>query len=286
MSKKIKIVLALVVMLGLAGAVQADVVYFWGNTSGNWASTTTWAGGAVPSPTSVNQDIAILIGGVTVDVTSNGQGAIDFYFGYSSGINTLNIGAAKSFLIAHTTQIGLGDDTSEATGILNVYGTYYSEGMTIGCNKLTIGIINVYDGGAVNVGAWGLTVGKATAGTVGTGTINLKGGILTTASPVTINPTGLINIEAGTLKVLGNYQTALQAYVNSGRIVSRSGSSPHCTLAVSYVDGYTYVKSAGCTCVTYLPADLNHDCYVDMYDLTSLAQNWLACTVPTDANCM
>ncbi len=283
MKNKMTITLLLAVILSFIGASHAaTVVYYWGNTSGDWASESTWSDYGtyppVPSPTSSNQDIAIIRIGATIDVTTDGQGSIDLMCGYDTGNSTLNISAGKSFQITHTAQIGCGNDTtSDATGTLNIYGTFYSEQFRVGDNKYVTGIVNVYDGGALNIGTWGVKVG--TVGATGTGTINLIGGTMTAQSGLTINPAGLINIVSGQLKVAGDYRTQLQGYVDAGRIISRGGLSSHCYPVVTYIDGYTYVKTGGCTCTHYLAADLNHDCYVDVADLALLAENWLTSTI-------
>jgi hypothetical protein len=54
---------------------------------------------------------------------------------------------------------------------------------------------------------------------------------------------GHIDIEAGYLKVLGDYRTPLQDYVNHGWITSYGGLLPRYSLKVSFLDGYTYVKT-------------------------------------------
>jgi alpha-galactosidase len=285
MKNRITITLLLAVILNFVGTSRAaTVVYYWGNTSGDWASEDTWSDHGtyphIPSPTSSNQDIAIIRIGTTINVTTDGQGSIDLMCGYDTGKSTLNISAGKSFQITHTAQIGCGNDTtSDARGTLNVYGTFYSEQFRVGDNKYVTGIVNVYDGGSLNIGTWGVNVG--TVGAVGTGTINLIGGTMTVHSGLTINPKGLINIESGQLKVSGDCRAKLQGYVDAGRIISRGGSSSHCYPVVTYTDGYTYVKTGGCTCTSFLPADLNRDCYVDVMDLAFLAEHWLDSTIVT-----
>jgi alpha-galactosidase len=283
MKNRILIISLLVVILSFIGASDAaTVVYYWGNTSGDWASENTWGDHGtyphIPSPTSSNQDIAIIRIGAVIDVTTDGQGSIDLMCGYDTGNSSLNISAGKSFQITHTAQIGCGNDTSsDATGTLNIYGTFYAEQFRVGDNKYVTGVVNVYDGGSLNIGTWGVKVG--TVGAEGTGTINLIGGTMTAQSGLTINPKGLINIESGELKVAGDCRSQLQGYIASGRIISRGGFSSHCYPVVTYTNGYTYVSTAGCTCTRYLEADLNHDCYVDVGDLAFLAENWLTSTI-------
>jgi len=296
----------MVVMLNLAGSARADYTpYFWGNTSGDWASPGTWAnhwepvppGHHIPSPEARYdgngvpiqgyEDIAITIGGVTINVTTDGQGCVQLYQGYHVGVTTLNIAAGKHLQVTMTAQVGLGNDASPeiATGILNVYGSFYCKKLFVPNSKTDTGIINIYAGGSVDVNEWGCDVGFADANAFdATGTVNFKGGIMTIQGALVINLKGLINIEAGTLKVFGDVRTQLQGYVDNGRITSFGGVSPLCFPVVSFLDGYTYVKTR--TCVTYLPADLNQDCYVDTLDFAMMAAHWLDCTEPTDSNCV
>jgi len=35
----------------------------------------------------------------------------------------------------------------------------------------------------------------------------------------------------------------------------------------------------------YLVGDLNHDCYIDLKDISILAESWLSCTDPADPTC-
>ncbi len=291
MKNKKTVVSMLVALLSLAGSVQAD--YYWGNVSGDWAAGSTWGIHPtyrnVPSPTYVAsdpnwQDIAIAIGDVTINVTTDGQGAVDLMM-YHAGASAINVSAGKYWQITHVAQIGCGNDsdTDTCTGTINVYGSAYFEQLNVGYSLMDSGIVNVFEGGSVTAGGWGCTVGKMSA--TGTGEINLKGGIMTVQSSFTVNPKGLINIEKGTLKIAGDYRAQLQEHVAAGRIISRGGLSSHCYPVVTYADGYTYVKTGGCTCTKYLPTDLNHDCYVDLADLAAFAQEWLICYDSKNSDC-
>ena len=290
---KMKIILILV--LSLAGMAQAGDLY-WGNASGDWSSANTWAETPayrdVPSPIYVAgdpqwQDIAITIGDVTINVTTDGQGAVDLMGGYHTGNGILNVAAGKHLQITHTAQVGCGNDADAfiASLTVNVYGSFFSEQLRVGDSLMDSGIVNVYDGGSLDVGTGGCTVGKYSA-TTGTGKINLIGGTMTVSSAVTINPKGLINIEKGQLKVIGDKRTTLQGYINDGKITSFGGKFWRCVPKVTYESGWTYVRtSGGCVCESYPEGDFNHDCYVDFADLSFLADSWLDCTNPADANC-
>jgi len=236
MSNKVKIVLVMLVMLGLAGSAQAAVVYFWGNASGDWSAAGTWANHdpypAPPSPASTNQDIAISIGNVTIDVTAlggaTGQGSVDLMGGYHTGASTINVDAGISWQILYGGQLGCGNDadTDFAVGTLNVNGTAQAEQLNVGASKNDTGIVNVNSGGHLILGYWTSTIGFAGAG-VGdaTGTINLNGtGDMINYSALTINANGHIDIEGGFLKMLGDVRAQLDGYRTAGLITGYDGT--------------------------------------------------------------
>jgi hypothetical protein len=279
MSNKIKIVITMIVMLSLAGSTQA-YTYSWCSSSGNWADAARWD--VKPSPAVAG--MALIYNGAVLDVTTAGQGCWDLALGYVPGGATVNVAAGIQWDVAGSGMVG----HDGGVGVLNVYGIANFAGLRVSTNSAGSGTINVYNGGILKagVGGWAVNVGE-----LGTANINLKGnGSMEVGGDggfhLSMNGHGHIDIEAGQLKVLGDYHTQLQGYVNNGWITSHGGANTHCSPVVSFVDGYTYVKTTGCTCVTYLPADLNHDCYVDMLDLASLAQQWLVCTISSDPNCV
>ena len=292
MSRKIKIVLAMVVMLGLVSSAQADIRWFWGNgQTADWANPAGgWQGGIVPSPAD-NHDTSwtIIVHNCTVNVTTAGQGCGGLWLGYESGTSTLNIADGIAFYVPWQIMMGYGGpcETCDGTGVLNI-----GVGASVDCWQLQLGvsaapyhgIINIADGGLLTTGTLGVA---CQIGVAGPGEIHMTGtGSMTTQTLPVFGTYGSLDIQGGSLKVAGDYRTQLQGYVNSGRITSHGGTSPRCFPVVSFLDGYTYVKTGGCTCVTYLPADINHDCYVDMLDVASLADKWLACKNPIDANCV
>jgi hypothetical protein len=282
MSKKIKMVLVLVVMLSLAGSAQA-YQYSWCFSSGDWGDAARWD--VVPSPTLAGE--AFIYNNAVLNVTTPGQGAFHFILGYDVSGATVNVAAGIAWTITYSMRTGM---NSAGTADLNVYGTANIGYMTMG--KTSASTINVYDGGTLNITGQPGYAATTSVGEVASAAINLKGtGNMVIGGDggwnLELNSgRGHIDIEAGSLKMLGDYRTQLQSYVDNGWITSHGGYSPRCSLAVTFLDGYTYVKTTGCTCVSYLPADLNHDCYVDMRDLAFLAQNWLVCINPADANCV
>ena len=282
MKNKMIIVLALVAMLSLAGVAQA-YTYSWCSSSGDWADPARWD--VMPSPTVAG--CALIYNGAILNVTTNGQGTNDCALGYVPGGATVNVAAGITWTCSGSLMLG----HDGGTGVFNISGTVYANGnLRMSTNAVGGGTVNVDNGGTFIVGGTG--GGAINIGEAAPASINLKG-----SGSMIVNGDGgwhlefyggrgHIDIESGELKVLGNYVSALQTRVDSGWITSHGGGSPHCALAVSFLDGYTYVKTVGCVCTTYLPADVNHDCYVDMLDLALLAQNWLDCTVATDPACV
>ena len=280
MRQKNIFVIAMVVMLSLAGIVQA--VTIWGAASGDWGSLSSWRD---PKQIPVAGDQAIPFNGQIVDVTNaQGCGTLNIGYVYNATVNV----AASGNLTVTTLHVGQTAEGNLEVGTMNVNGIVTAQTLYVANERANgRGVLNVYNSGLLTVnGVFNVSNSGTNLPGAG-GTINLKGGILVGESGlgVVINQQGHIDIEAGTLKLKGDQRSQIQGYINNGWITSHNGS-PHCSPVVSYLDGYTYVKTTGCTCTTYLPADLNHDCYVDMLDLASLAQHWLTCTVPTDSNCV
>ena len=292
MSKKIKMVLVLVVMLSLVSFVQADIRWFWGNgQTADWANPGGgWSGGIVPTPAdNPGTSWAIIVHPCTVNVTTAGQGCGGLWLGYESGTSTLNIADGIAFQVPWQIMMGYGGacETCDGTGVLNI-----GVDASVDCWQLQLGvgaapyhgIINIADGGLLTTGTLGVA---CQIGVAGPGEIHMTGtGSMTTQTLPVFGTYGSLDIELGSLKVAGDYRAQLQGYVDNGRITSQGGTSPRCFPVVSYHDGYTWVKTSGCTCTTYVEADVNRDCYVDFSDFALLAQGWLNCINPADANCV
>ena len=286
--------LMLIVMLSLVNCVQAGYPYFWGHASGDWSSNTIWDMGFPPLPAGHpgfgDYDYALIIGGVTITVTldGQGQGSTDCALGYSSGNNFVNVAAGKHLQINHALDVGIGDSTSVVTGTLNL-----AESATAFCERLRMGLGSPACGGVINIANGATFVanswGGDTIGETGTGVVNMRGtGSMEFRSGVcvTIGANSRIDIEKGQLKVKGDWRTKLQGYIDNGKITSFGGTLWRCTPKVTYESGWTYVKTTGgCTCESYSEVDINHDCYVDFTDFVFLAESWLDCTNPADASC-
>ena len=235
MGKKFAILLMSVVMLSLAGSVSAALpYYYWNSTSGDWASS-IWGTDPVPMPAQVGGNQAMLLGaGQIVTVSTAGQGACDLIVGYAwPGTATLGVNAGIDFTITGRLMVGL----ESGNGVFNLYGTTLCEQLLIGSTATSSGAINIYDGGFLEVGSSGCTIGAG-----GTARIDLKGtGSMTVygTTGIVISSLGRIDIEGGQLNVLGDFRTQLSTYISQGRITGYNGDA---TIAAPvYTDGYTVV---------------------------------------------
>ena len=183
-------------------------------------------------------------------------------------------------------------NNNPVTGAVNVYGTASIGLLEVGHVDAATGTFNVYDGGLVTAGLYDVcTIGSVTGGT---GTVNVYGGQMDiTSEYLDIFPTGLINIEGGKLRVLGDRVTELQNYINDVDIIAYGGdgtvSDPN--MGTGDDAGWTILTAIPNpeTCVgqgVYYPGDINQDCYVNLDDLAILAQNWLLCNDPEDLECI
>jgi alpha-galactosidase len=289
MSKKIKMVLVLAAMLSLAGAVQAGDWVSVSSKTGDWF-TVAWDSGHAPPG---NTDTALIIDS-TITLPSPGiTGSLDnLYVGFVLS-STLTVNAGANLSVTFTESVA---KQGGVTGVLNLYGTNYGGWLRVGNEEAnSMGTVNVYSGGLLTTGnvLTGCDIGFASGtgyGKVnlkGTGSMNVGGG-----SGLNIYATGHLDMEAGKLRVAGNQITQLADYIASGKITGYGGAgtvnAP--VLGTGPDAGYTVVTANGLppTCASqgvYLPADLNHDCYVNFADLMLFVEDWLKCNDSLDPMC-
>jgi hypothetical protein len=220
MSTKVKIVLAMVMMLGLAGSARA-YTYSWCYTSGDWGDSARWD--VMPSPTL--EGCALIYNGAVLDVTTPGQGTWDCALGYDPGGATVNVAAGIQLTITNSLMVGHGN-----TGILNINGTVQSSGIrvTTGASAIYSGTVNVNSGGLLKVGlgGWAIDMGEGAAG----GRINLNGNDSMIVDGdgnrhmEFYGGRGHIDIEGGSLKVLGDWRNPLDLRVSYGWITGYDGA--------------------------------------------------------------
>jgi hypothetical protein len=236
MCKKVKVVLAMMAMLSLAGSTQA-YTYSWCSSSGNWGDSARWD--IMPAPT--QEGMALIYNGATLDVTTPGQGTWDCALGYAPGGATVNIAAGIEWDVTNSLIVG----HDGGVGVLNVYGTAHSSGLRVNTNDAGAGTVNVFNGGLLKVGygGWAIDMGQGAAG----GRINLNGnGSMIVDGDGNwhmefYGGRGHIDIESGSLKVLGNWVGALQTRINNGWITGYDGTG---TVNPATFDGtYTVVTA-------------------------------------------
>jgi hypothetical protein len=236
MSNRVKFVLAMVLMLGLAGSARA-YTYSWCSSSGDWGDSARWD--VMPSPTL--EGCALIYNGAVLDVTTQGQGSWDCALGYAPGGATVNIAAGIEWDVASSGMVGHG-----GTGVLNVNGTAHFAGLRVTSGAAdSLGTINVNNGGLLKagLGGWAVEMGEGAAG----GRINLNGN----GSMIVdgdggwhlefYSGRGHIDIEGGSLKVLGNWVGPIQTRINNGWITGYDGTG---TVNAATFDGtYTVVTA-------------------------------------------
>ena len=234
MSKKI--VLAVVVMLSLAGIAQA-YTYSWCWSSGNWGDAARWD--VMPSP--VVEGCALLYNGAIIDVTTPGQGAWDIALGYVPGGATVNVVAGITWTSNGSLMVG----HDGGVGVLNIDGTVMANGsLRVSTNAVGGGTINVNNGGSFILGGGGggsVGIGEAKSGVIN---LNGDGSMVINCNTWTLElyaGRGHIDIESGSLKVLGNWVGPLQSRIDSGWITGYDGAG---TVNPAFFDGTYTVATA------------------------------------------
>jgi hypothetical protein len=246
MSKKVKILLAMVVMLGLAGSAQA-YQYSWCISSGDWDGPGTWD--VKPAATLAGE--AFIYNGAVLDVTTPGNGAFHLAIGYPQDSATVNIAAGIDWTVSYSLRLGIDYGPGyTGTGTLNVNGTANVGYMSMSTTATSASVLNVNSGGKLNIVgnvvngyAASASVGVAAPGRInlnGTGNMVIDDGI--GSWDLELNSgRGHIDIEAGSLKMLGDWRTNLAGYIASGWITGYDGTG---TVLAPVLEGnYTIVRA-------------------------------------------
>lgn len=231
------VLLAMVAMLALVGTAQA-YTYSWCYTSGDWADSAIWD--VTPAPT--QQGMALLYNGAVVNVTTAGQGTWDLALGYAGGNEEgaiVNVAAGIEWVASGSSLIGHG-----SSGVLNVNGTASLAGLRMATSGTSTAVINVNNGGTLNVGVggWAIGIGEAAPASIN---LNGSGNMVIGGDGgwhlELYSGRGHIDIEAGSLKVLGNYVGPVQSRIDSGWITGYNGTG---TVNAAIFDGtYTVVTA-------------------------------------------
>jgi hypothetical protein len=211
---------------GVPGA--ADTARF------NWASNTVTLASAAPTIAAFQMGVdesgglAVNSGG-TLTATGNstvGNNAGGAGANLTTGFLTINSGGTVN--AGGTLKLGAGASTVAGNlkgingGTLNV-----TSHLWVGNNNLTLGIIDINNGGILNVGGMlGLGTGTATSASGGVGFLNVNnGGILNLANihsggtQGSIQSGSLLDISGSGLVTLpGNFVSVANGYISAGRI--------------------------------------------------------------------
>jgi hypothetical protein len=235
-----KVVLAMVVMLGLVGSVQAGDYYFWNyGTNGDW--TSCWSGRTDAPTTTEASQVLLCSSGNTITVSTQGQGAWDTCVGYAwaNPPATLVINPGISWTNQSTLRVG----ADGGPGVLNINGTCNVVGaLTVSAGAA--GVINVNSGGNLITSSW-INVGSTEAGSLnlnGTGSVTMNVGDSWLIE--LFGGRGHIDVEAGKFRISGNEVGPLQARIDNGWITGYDGAGQaHVALGTGQDAGYTVVTA-------------------------------------------
>ena len=212
---------------------SAPAASYWsGGNSGLWGDVQTWGGGGYP----VAGDYVYVNVGSTITIVGTAEAALELHQASWSGNSdpvTLDISNAGSLITSGVAHIGVaGGDV----GIVELDGTsiFTTNGaLNVGYNGN--GTLNTY--GTVNANS-GLYVSNPWA--AGSGTLNIYDGTVN-ASEFAMSGTGLVNIEAGELRIYGLwYDATLTALIGADQIVAYSGAE---TVVLSHDGDYTVLTA-------------------------------------------
>lgn len=213
---------------GLPGA--ADTARF------NWANSTVTLAGAAPTITAFQMGVdesgglAVNSGGslATTGNSTVGNNAGASGANLTTGFLTVNSGGTVT--VGGTLKLGAGASTvaGNLKGIVTLNGgtLNVSSHLWVGNNNLTLGIIDINDGGVLNLGGMlGLGTGNSTSASGGVGFLNVNdGGLLNLAN---IQATALGSIQSGSLldisgsglvTIPGNFVSVMDGYIAAGKI--------------------------------------------------------------------
>jgi cellulase (glycosyl hydrolase family 5) len=197
MSSKLKITLALVVMLSFAGSAQAGL--FWSAGSGDWSDGSKWDVGTKPGA----GDQALVLWGHTITVTGQEQADI-LNLGYVAD-GWVNVAAGGDLSIAGAMHVGQTAEGNLEVGTFNLYGEAYAEQLYVANERANgRGVLNIYSGGLMTVGTSACNIGNTGTEEGAGGRVNLKGGSMIVNALLLITDNGHIDIEEGRLSVLND----------------------------------------------------------------------------------
>jgi len=219
MFKKMICLFALVLPLVLPNSASAQILWDADGFDNLWSTAANWLNNTIPTsidPASIDDPEN------THCVVEDGIEAVCETLRVGNGGSTTNLDITGGSLTAAGAYIGV--DNIGGHGILNVSGGLFSTG------GLQVGWVGT---GTVNMtgGVIELSGNLVVPGRTGTGTVNLLGGTIYASELRLTSELGSMNITTGTLILDGNDIDTVQTYINDGWITSYKGQG---TLNLDY----------------------------------------------------
>lgn len=211
MFKKMTCVVSLVLLPVLLGSVSAQIRWDDGGADHLWSTADNWNPNRVPTS----------IDSASIDQPADIRCVVEA--GIAAECDTLRVGNAG--VVANLDITGgsltagggyVGVDSPAGHGILNMSGGLFSTG------SLHIGLVGT---GTLNMtgGVIELNDNLIVPGNTGVGTVHLRGGTINASELRLTSASGLVDIGAGTLILKGDDTATIQAYVEDGWLVAYGG---------------------------------------------------------------
>ena len=241
-----KVMLLLLLVIGLTSANAYGVLYWASGANGNW-NDNIWGGGTPGAG-----DTAYINVGSTVTIDGTAEEVAEFHHASWSGNSdpvTLHIINGGSLTVDGWAYLGVSDgdvgvinidsaSTLTSIGPLNVG---YNGDCTLNVNGGTVNAVGdplpSSNGGFFCANLWQAT---------GSGTVNLLAGTINVGTPTTytdfvMNAEGLINIEAGKIRIYGLWWDAtINGYIGGDQIIGYDGLG---TVNIGHEGDYTIISA-------------------------------------------
>ena len=248
MRKSRVLLLVCIFALAFSGVANAALGTWFGGV-GNWEVNANWP----DHPTYPNAipDQANLISGTATINTAIQLNVGIIGFGVADLVTEVIIAPGASLTTGSEVIVGIGAGSNSA-GVLTVEGTGNLGSLRVAGEVAgSTDFVNV-NGGTLNVTAFGtyigtrwddITYGVGTVDIYNSGTVAISG-MGAMGNRIDIHPGSTVNLldSGSVLKLLGNYVTELQGWIDAGRVTGRD-------LAVYMPDGWTYAVPEPATLV-------------------------------------
>ena len=231
--------------LTVQGGGDVAITGTYANTTAS-TITVTGAGSTLSTTSSL-----VLNGGSTLTVTADGDvtSGSTIQIGTTGNATAVMVDGAGSTFAGATLVLGANTNTGSLTFANNSAGTFTSIGLVpsplggatgmlsiesgadVTSNSLTIAMVSAANTGTVTVTGLGSTLSLATGSTIGaatgsSGTLNVNsGGVFNGGTGfTTVNPTGTINLDGGTLNLGGQLILNGTLAINGTGTIQGSGS--------------------------------------------------------------